>query len=379
MTSAEILMMIILFVTAGTYTLLIMLFTAGWSKLKMNHRTEAAVTRMSVIIPLRNESNNIRRLLEMLLSQNYPEDLYELILVNDHSGDDTAEQLHKHPDSDKITFLELPDGSSGKKSALMFGIAHAKGKLIVTTDADCRAGDEWLKAIEAYYCMGNFRMIAGPVAIENPSGWLAKFQSLEFISLQGSGAGAIGIGLPIMNNGANLAFEKYAFEEVKGYSGNEHIPGGDDIFLLEKFKKEYGPQSIGFVKNRTAIVYTDASKNLNSFLNQRFRWVAKSPAYRDPAIIFTAFIVFLLNLELLICLFWAPLSYNIFIVAGAIFLFKCVSDLPLLWKATGFFRQRHLLRNYLPFQLSYFSFIVISVVLGNLFSYKWKERNSRIN
>jgi cellulose synthase/poly-beta-1,6-N-acetylglucosamine synthase-like glycosyltransferase len=356
------------------YALLILLLSFGWFRLRKVVSTGVMVTDLSVIIPIRNEADNIQRLIKLLSTQDYPEKHCEIILVNDHSSDGSMKEIQAHASSPLFRVLDLPEGKHGKKNAIQHGIANASGRLIITMDADCHPGKQWLRTMAAYYDNGRYKMLAAPLAVENPKGITARFQALEFLSLIGSGAGAIGTGIPIMCNGANLAYEKNAFEEVEGFKGNEHIPGGDDVFLLEKFSRHFGRQSIAFVKDRKALVYTRPSKGPVAFIRQRIRWVAKSPSYRDPFMIASAIIVLLFNLLLLLALIvgiYSTLILQAFITALA---FKCIVDFPLMWKVSSFAKQRGLMLFYLPFQLFYFIFISLAGILGNLFSYQWKGR-----
>ena len=374
MNKAEIIFILLLMASGIFYAITILLFTWGWNRLRRSPHTSITTIDISVIVPLRNEQERIGILIQSLLSQNYPEEYYEVIVIDDHSTDDTVSEIEKHDPDNKIKLFQLDDDLEGKKCALQAGIRHARGKLIATIDADCFTGKSWLKSIAATYAEHNYKMMSGPVAINKPAGVIGKFQALELLSLVGTGAGAIGIGLPIMCNGANLIYEKSAFEEVDGFKGNEHISGGDDIFLLEKFKRRYAGKHIGFIKDSKAIVYTSGTTGLREFLNQRIRWVSKSPAYRDPGMILTAFVVLILNLGLLISLAWAFFSFIFLYVFAGLFLLKCIVDFPVLWKISGFTDQRHLLTWYLPFQLIYFIFISFSGIIGNLLVYKWKGR-----
>lgn len=379
MNSSELILFITLLGTALAYGTIILFFSLGWSKLPGLKGKHSPKTQISVIIPLRNESEHLPGLIEKLLLLDYPQTLYEVILINDHSTDDTSVHLGKTLNIENIHSYDLPPGMTGKKQALAFGISRASGELILTSDADCKPGSSWLKTIDAYIQEKDYKMLAGPVSVEKPKGWLGIFQAIEFISLQGSGGGAIGIGKPIMCNGANLAFLKSAFNNVGGYTGNENIAGGDDIFLMEKFKKVYGPESIGFMKDESGIVNTSQAPNLRAYVTQRIRWVAKSPSYRDPFLLVTSFTVLLFNLTILISLVYAFLVSSYFIMMGAIavFLYKSVIDFPLLYMASGFFDQRKLLsRNYLLIQPFYILFIVFSGIFGNILSYKWKDRKA---
>lgn len=358
------------------YTITILLFTYGWNRLSKSSHTSIIIIDISVIVPIRNEQEHIGKLIQRLLSQNYPEEHYEIIVINDHSTDNTVSAINKQDADKRIKLFHLDDGLEGKKCALQIGIRHARGKLIATIDADCCPGKSWLKSIAATYAEHNYKMMSGPVAINNPEGIIGKFQALELLSLVGTGAGAIGIGLPIMCNGANLIYEKSAFDEVDGFKGNEHISGGDDIFLLEKFKRRYSRKHIGFIKNSKAIVYTSGTSGLREFFNQRIRWVSKSPAYRDPGMIITALVVLIFNLGLLISLIGAFFNLSFFYIFEGLFLLKCIVDFPVLWKISGFTDQRYLLAWYLPFQLVYFIFISFIGIIGNMVVYKWKGRKT---
>ena len=372
----EILIISLLLISGISYASLIIYFTLGWFSLHKTVIPDTVSTDISVVIPVRNEEEHIASLLHNLLSQHYPEDQYEIIIVNDHSIDGTVAKVEKLAGDKRIVLLELEDGVIGKKSAFMLGIKYAKGQLIVSTDADCHPGKYWLQTLASFYDNGRYKMVSAAVAINNPKGFAGHFQALEFLSLVGSGAGSIGAGFPIMCNGANLAFEKEAFNEVDAYRGNEHIPGGDDIFLLEKFSRHFKARSIGFAKDRRAIVYTRASESMKAFFRQRIRWVAKSPGYRDPAMISTAIVVLLFNLCLLISLAGSVFSNNLLFAFLAALLLKYIIDFPLLWNISSFVRQRKLMRWYLPFQLIYFFFISASGIWGNLSSYSWKGRKS---
>jgi cellulose synthase/poly-beta-1,6-N-acetylglucosamine synthase-like glycosyltransferase len=374
MGNTEFALLIITLAFAFLYSLLIILLSRGWMRLKRFRMKEDCSTFISVIIPVRNEADSLERLPGLLEAQQYPGTLHEFILVNDHSTDESPEILASLPEKKGLRVLHLPDGVAGKKAAIRYGMEHASGSLITTLDADGIPGPYWLASIATVYEKENYKMIAGPVAIREPKGWLASFQALELLSLVASGAGAIGIGRPIMCNGANLSYEKNAFMELGGFEGNENIPGGDDIFLLEKINRHYPGGSTGFNTNPEGIVFTSPSPGLKSFLNQRLRWVSKSPSYKDPFLITSAIIVLGFNLLLLFSLIRAFISLPGLLVFTGLFLLKCLVDLPILWKATKFFDQRRLMAWYLPFQFIYFIFISLSGVLGNLLSFRWKDR-----
>ena len=354
MNSSEIIVLL-LGVSGIAYAVLIFFFTYGWTKLKKSQSIQKTSIKISVIIPVRNEQEHIGTLIRYLRAQEYPDDQYEIIVIDDHSDDNTVSELKSNDPGNRIKLLTLEGELKGKKNAIAYGIQKASGRLIATIDADCIPGKSWLMSIAQTYVTHNFKMMAAPVAIQDPASIIEKFQALELLSLIGTGAGAIGIEQPIMCNGANLIYEKTAFEEVGGFSGNEHIPGGDDIFLLEKFKRAFSAKKIGFIKEQDAIVFTKGVSGTKAFLNQRIRWVSKSPAYRNPAMIITAIIVLIFNLALMISLVGVFFNLIFLYSFAGLLLLKCIVDFPILWMATGFIKQRCLMSWYLPFQLVYYT------------------------
>ena len=374
MNNAELVLLMVSVCTGLAYGFLILSLTKGWNNLKNVQIKENPSTDISVIIPVRNEEDHIKSLISALQSLDYPENLCEFILINDHSTDKTKELLMKTKGFPGFKCLDLPEGKGGKKAAINLGIINARGKLITTLDADCIPGSQWLKTISSYYEDYDYRMISGAVSIRPVKGWFSSFQALELLSLVSSGGGAIGLQKPIMCNGANLTYEKSAFLKVGGFNETEHIRGGDDIFLMEKFNRHYSKGSIGFIANPEGIVHTRASKSLRSFLKQRFRWIAKSPAYKDPFLISTSIIVLIFNLCMLSALLSGIFSLWGILIFGSLFLFKCIIDFPILWNASKFAGQTFLMQNYVSFQLIYFIFISFSGIMGNLLSVSWKGR-----
>lgn len=160
----------------------------------------------------------------------------------------------------------------GKKAALTLGIVHAKGEIILTTDADCRIKPEWIQTMVNQF-NEHTMMVTGAVEL-SASTFFEKLQQVEFASLIASGAATLGWSRPSMANGANLAFRKSAFEAVDGYMGNQHIPSGDDEFLLRKIHQRF-PNALVFCANVHAVVKTQAVGTLRDFIQQRLRWAGK--------------------------------------------------------------------------------------------------------
>lgn len=368
--------MILAMIIAFLYVQLIMRFTFGWFSLDNNLSSYSVVsnsTTFSVIVAARNEETSITRCLESIALQNYPAHLFELIIVNDHSTDNTQGLVHQFIENHLGLSVRLLNAKGeGKKKAITEGIKIANGKMILVTDADCIVSKGWIKSFSLAYEKSSTKCISGPVKIIG-NGIFAGIQGLEFMSLIGSGAGSIGGRMPVMCNGANFCYEKAAFEEVGGFKGNDNYASGDDVFLMLKITKQFGVGKVTFLKDQAAIVTTESQPTLSSFLKQRLRWVSKSPGYTDFGIIMTALSVFLANLWILMGLGFG-LSTGLWQPFLLVSISKLIIDLPLLFYVSGFLNQKKLLIYYLPVQIMMPFYVVLIALVGLFSTVSWKDR-----
>lgn len=364
------------------YLFLIIFLYQGWKKLRSplaGDENYSDKVKVSVVIPARNEQNNIGHLLDDIDSQNYPEPWVEVIVVDDASNDKTAEVVKKWTESNSmpVKLLELEDKTghpSPKKRALTYGIGHSSADLVITTDADCRVGKGWITSIVKHYLASGARMISGPVRLTPITDFFSKLQALEFLSLVGSGAGSVAKGKPLMANGANLAFLKKAFEKVGGYQGNEMQASGDDVFLMLKMNEYFKENSIAFLKDEKAIVDTSPKSNWNEFISQRIRWASKTKAYKNFFSIFASGVVFVFCIAIIVATI--GLAFGGFNPGMVIFMWavKLVADFIFLWNITHFMKQNDLMWYYLPAQLFVIGYTTIAGFLGSLGGFSWKGR-----
>jgi cellulose synthase/poly-beta-1,6-N-acetylglucosamine synthase-like glycosyltransferase len=336
---------------------------------------------LSVIIPARNEAGNIAALLSSLEQQSYSADLFEVIIIDDHSTDETWKLLSEF-NSQKFQFrflkLEnhvstLPASTAFKKQAIAAGISQAKGELIVTSDADCIFHPEWIETIASYYEMTDAACIAAPVALLREKGILAVFQSLDFITMQGITAAAVSSKLHMMCNGANFIYKKKVFDEVGGFEGIDNIPSGDDMLLMQKIHERY-PEQIFFLKSRSAIVQTASMSTWTDFLNQRIRWSSKAGHYGKKNISLILLLVYLFNLSflvLLITLIWKPYWGFLLLL---FFVGKILIEFPFVQTFANFFQKKRLMKFFPLFQPLHSLYIIVAGWLGVFGSYKWKDR-----
>ncbi len=265
----------------------------------------------------------------------------------------------------------------GKKQALRQGIQVAKGEWIVATDGDCSMGPQWLAHLVNYIQLNQVKLLIGPVVYFQEKSFISKLFSLDFMSLVASGAAAVGAGFPFMGNGANIAFSKDAYLEVKDRLGDETYASGDDVFLIHGVVSAYGRKSVHFIKNPQSIVSTAAPASISAFFQQRLRWGSKAKGYKLPWAMGLSMVVFLYSLMLtsLLCASivfpWVGLVYVLFC------LLKFLADVVLLHAFSEFASRRKLMKYVLPFELIYPIYIVITAFSGLFFSYTWKGRAGR--
>ncbi len=238
---------------------------------------------VSVVIPARNEENNIGPCLDALLQQDYPAAVTEIIVADDHSTDQTAAMVRSRGVK-LLTMKPLPEGTVAfKKAALTAAIASANGDTIISTDADCIAPPSWIRLLIHVKQTTNAVMVAGPVRMRYSKSFLSKFQSLDFAILQGITAASVHEGFHSMGNGANLAYAKEAFNAVGGFSGVDDIASGDDMLLMHKISKAF-PGRIAYAFSPDAIIDTKPEADWKSFFRQRIRWASKATKYDDKRI-----------------------------------------------------------------------------------------------
>lgn len=371
---------ILVLLLIGGYVLLILYFLLGWLRLKEYVPGNAIpVTRVTVVVPVRNEEKNILNLLGNLRDQQYNKDLFEVIVVDDHSTDNTLKLINGFSMSNlRVIALKddpaLADASrTNKKIGIEKAVHAANGTLIMTTDADCHPGSNWIKTTVAYYEEHNPVMIAGMVSYFHDTSFLGKFQTLDFLSLVGIAAASIQNGFYNLCNGANLAYTKAAFLEVDGFRQIDYIPSGDDMMLMHKMAKKFGDK-IAYLKNKDSIVYTSTEKDFVTFWNQRVRWTSKSTHYEDKRITGILAFVYMVNLlivlNLAIGIFYPPMLK----LAMWMFLAKLCIDTLFTYAVTKFFRRENLLWLFLPMQAVHVLYIILIAPAGVFGKYNWKGR-----
>ncbi len=358
------------------YVIVVLYFRMGWLRIPaFRVPDDGPLLSVNILIAARNEEACIGSVIEDVLKQTYPAQLFQLIIIDDHSTDNTSEIVLKYA-SRGVKLIKLNEKeplNSYKKKAISEAIHLSQGELIITTDADCRMGPGWLETVVSGFKDEQVKMISSPVVYHEERSFFERLQTLEFCYLIGLGASTIGNKMPSTCNGANLAYRRSVFVELGGFKGIDDLASGDDELFLHKVAARY-PDGIRFCKAADALVYTDAKATLPEFISQRKRWASKSTRYTNKWVVALGVSVWLFNALILLNVlmgFYKPLYWQLL---AAILLLKFFAEAAFLLPVTHFFKRRELLL-YLPLlTLIHSVYMVYIGIAGNSGKYVWKGR-----
>ncbi len=378
-------MILVFIILFSAYFFCMMILVYGFKKVPTFASSELAdksedtipETQFSIVIPFRNEAENLLNLLSSIKKMNYPSELFEVIFVNDSSEDNSEKIVSEAIEKSRFSIKLIQNkrvSNSPKKDAISEAIKNSKYEWIVTSDADCKLPENWLKTFDVYIKNNNSVMVCGPVIYQSNGSFPENFQQLDGLSLQAVTIGSFGLEIPLLSNGANLAYSKDVFLKVNGFSGNDHIASGDDIFLLEKMKKHF-PDRVHFLKSKEAIVSTKPQTTWKNVINQRIRWASKTSKQKNIASLILGMLVFLVNISVLaLPLFMLFDIENIFIYTSFL-LFKIIMDFIVVRQSALFFGVKISFWKFL-FQPFVYAVIILIVVFWSFRgSYSWKGRD----
>ncbi|RTY94345.1 glycosyltransferase [Flavobacterium sp. GSN2] len=326
-------------------------------------------TKFSIIVPFRNEAENLPILLDSLSKLNYPMELFEVILV-----DDESEEVFSVPCSlFRVRIIKnIRISNSPKKDAIVNAMQIVNADWIITTDADCVVDKNWLLTLDNYIQLHDVAMIAGAVTYDCGNSFLHHFQQLDLASLQGATIGSFGINKGFMCNGANFAYTKSFFQKLNGFEGNDSIASGDDVFLLQKAIAK-SPEKVHYLKSRNTIVTTRPLNNWKSLFHQRVRWASKTSSYQSTFGKGLGLLVFAGNLCLVIGAGCWVLGVIPFLNIVLLFLLKFLVDAVLIYETNSFLTKTKI--RYLILSSLFYPFFSTSVALYSVFEkYEWKGR-----
>ena len=322
-------------------------------------------SKISIVIAAKNEAENIPSLLSSLKNLNYPEDYFEVILIDDNSTDETLNIAQSYIGKIKnFSVFKNDSNGTGKKNALTLGISKAVNPFILITDADCKPESKWLKSFsnsfnEEYdFLFG----IAPFYKKESLVNHITCFENLRtsFLTLT-----AAKLGIPYSAAARNFGFRKSSFEKVKGYSNTLETSSGDDDLLLREAVKN--KMKIGVVTERDSFVYSSTKDSLKEYVRQKSRHTKTSFYYLPSSKIFLA-TWHLLNITFL----FSPVLSFINIIFIFPFLFKIISDIILIKSHQKKINYDFNIIQIIYLQVFYELFLIINFINALFRKDKWK-------
>lgn len=323
---------------------------------------------VSVIIAARNEEKNIRACLETVLQQTYPADRFEVIVVDDHSTDQTAalcRQLGaRYTNFRIVTALEHPT-LRGKTNALHRGIEQSKGEIILITDADCTVPPTWVEHTAQRYESGVG--IVGGMTLQKAETWFEGIQSLDWAYLLGLASSTVSLYHPLSTIGNNLSFRKAAYVDVGGY---ENIPFSvTEDFVLFRAIVRTGRWEYLYPIDPNLLVVSQPCSTFKELLRQKHRWGKGGLDINLTGFGIMA-IGYLAHLFILGTLLWGS-----FLIASSALLVKFLADYLFLYQTLNKLQRTNLLKYFYAFQLYYILYVMtlpFIVVFGG--KVVWKGR-----
>ena len=247
--------------------------------------TSSTQIKISIIVAAKNEETNIENLLHSLSKLNYPNNSFEVIVVDDESKDSTADIVQNYIKEFSNFKLISSSGKPypAKKGALSVGIKKSKFDYILTTDADCVVPPNWLSIASRYFEKGS-DIIFGltPYLCEELSeknnNLVNRISSFERFRGQLLTFLFAKLKSPYSAGGGNFGFKKSAFLKIEGYENTlQTLSGDDDLLINEAVKYQL---KITPILNSDFFVKTDSPKTWKEYFKQRARHTATSIYYR---------------------------------------------------------------------------------------------------
>lgn len=359
------------------YVLITILMLFGLNKNSAIQNNE--LKSFSIVISVKNEANNIEHLLKSLTKIDYPQELLEIIIVDNGSNDYTGGIASKFCEKyDHFKFIKAEDKSNnelkGKRYGLQQGILKSSGEIILVTDGDCKVPPSWVKSYNSKFSK-KIGLIAGSISLigkNQKASRFVKVQALDWLFLQSIAAGTTGINLPVSMLGGNFAIRRKTYNDIGGFE-KLGINITIDMKLIQKVSKNK-KWKILYSSDNNLLVYTLPAENFNDFIRQRKRWAMGGTDVSIWGIFLQATAV--ITHLVIIFGFLLPIS-KFLLLCGIISIFSV--DFILLFKQLVKFKMKKLLLYFFHFELFYifYTFIFIPIVLLSK-KVKWKGEEYKL-
>jgi len=355
-------------------------FFIEWRRDKKTVKQHTDNAKVSVIIPIHNESKRMDGLLRSLLVQKYNA---EVIFIDDRSSDESPVILEKFCcDAAQsgflscriITLTENP-GINKKQYALSRGIKEATGDYFLLTDGDCEVAPDWIMKMTQRINDGKTGAVIGQVFKENQKGnFHILYQCYDLVFRLNYIIGTAGLGIPGCCFGGNLIISREALDNSGGY---DSIPPTltEDAALISHLSRK-GGYKIRAIVLPDAIVKTKPEETWRDFFNQFLRWNNGGLFSPDKSIRLNYNILMICLSTGVLAVFLLPFISGLWLLPAAVFIAMMLNSLVII----GFFHKTlshdkpYKIHNYLIFLFLTPVFLTVLNLIGYIgFKPKWKN------
>ena len=344
-----------------------------WKLVHGQKNTSVDMPNISVVVAARNEEANIGRCLQSLVQQNYPQDLFEIIVADDRSTDGTAAIVknyqRRHSNIALISIGNIASGLPPKKNALNEAIKKSKYDILAFTDADCAPPALWLSSIAKEF-LPEVGAVAGYCTLEQqfPETFFGRWFNLflRYLELKKIAGAAAGVGLnnAYLASGGNFAYRKSVFHEVHGFEKIKHSISGDDDLFLQVIQRETR-WKIRYMTSKESSVETAPPRTFGHFVKQKRRHISASRHY-SPLMKIVFGLIHSFNALAIVSILFFPWIGVISLAA------KLIVDSVVFRQASLLFGEAGLRRSVIPLEIASVLYNSLIGPLGLVGAVSWK-------
>ncbi len=238
---------------------------------------------VTIIVAARNEAAHLADLNSCLQCQSYPNDLLQIIIVDDCSEDATPNllaELQRHSRLEALRLENVPERYSSKKYALISGLAAAQHEIVLLTDADCRPGRNWVRLLVSCFQPDTVAVV-GFSPVISPSPAINGLLLLDSLAVAAASLAGVGWHKPFLATGRNLAYRKSAFAAAGGFAGFAQQVSGDDDVLIQRLAR-HGPVEFA-LPPESQVLSVGGPRSLRAWIEQKRRHISAAQSYVPAA------------------------------------------------------------------------------------------------